>query len=442
MFEGTINPTRRFNIVLVVMIIVAMGPYVVSSFRVEHFIIYPLGVLVVLTRWRTIHNRIMSSGLLVMGPWLLIIVIGLVASVVSPMVESRWGYGSFLAGADNMLMPLTVALVVIGMAPSPTTTDSLKVVWKTIVALGVLNGVVAVANMMAPAVSDLLRPFWGAEDTDSTVADRAMTMGRFSGIFNQPAEAGLFYSIAAIAAVAVFSNNRRLMWPALLVITVGGMLTVSKVFLFIGLPIAVVYLMVRSTPAQRVTSVVTVAAMLVAIFSTPFIRNWSGLDYLFRFAETGQQSVLELFTAGRWNEGSTLLGVIEYVLHSSPVIGVGLRGLDVPYDSAWTEVFIYAGLIGVGLMVTVYLALFFYSVLLQEPWLRTFGLMLSLVLLGASFGISSLTLNRVSILIWVMMAIIICLPKGEPDHPLAKTFMAGRHRLGERALNPQTFSTT
>lgn len=118
-------------------------------------------------------------------------------------------------------------------------------------------------------------------------------------------------------------------------------------------------------------------------------------------------------TAGRWNEGSTLLGVFEYIYHASPLAGFGFRDLAVPYDSAWNEIAVFTGFNGVGLLSIVYLSLFFYSVVLKDAGAKAYGLMLSIVLIGASFGISSLTLNRVSALVWVIIGIMVCLPKGE-----------------------------
>lgn len=409
------NSTRRFHILIVILMVAAAGPYLVSNFRVEHFVIYPLAGLAVILRWRTITARILGSGLTLVGAWTMLMAIGVMAIQTTPPIAQRWEYGSFPAGVDTVLMPMLVVLIVIGFAPRPTTVDSLWFTCKIIVALGVINGVISVVTMLIPDLTVLLRPFWGAVDTDSTVADRAMDMGRFSGIFNQPAEAGLFYSLAALSAIAVYANSPRKLWPSLVVITVGGLLTVSKVFLFVGLPIALVYLFTRGTLMQRLSRLAAVGALAVVIFSAPFIQTWSGLEYLLRFADAGEQSVLELFTAGRWNEGSTLLGVFEYIYHASPLVGVGFRGLSVPYDSAWAEIAVFTGFLGVGLLTLVYLALSAYSILLKDAGAKAYCVVLSVVLIGASFGISSLTLNRVAVLIWVIIGIIICLPKGEPD---------------------------
>lgn len=437
------NATWKFHVLIAVVMFSALGPYLISSFRVEHFVIYPLAGAAVLLRWRTILDRVLGSGLTLMISWFLLLVIGFMAVQHTPAITPRWEYGSFPAGVDTVLLPVLVVLIVIGFAPKPTTVASLWFACKIIAVLGVVNGIISIVTVLVPDLVVLLRPFWGAVETDSTVADRAMDMGRFSGIFNQPAEAGLFYSLAALSAIAVYINSPFKIWPALVVITIGGMLTVSKVFLFVGLPLALVYLFTRGSLTQRLARLTAVAVLAVGIFSAPFIQTWSGLEYLLRFADAGEESVLELFTAGRWNEGSTLLGVFEYIYHSSPLVGVGFQGLDVPYDSAWAEIAVFTGLFGVGLMIVVYLSLVFYSVVLKDSAAKAYGLMLSVVLIGASFGISSLTLNRVSVLIWVVIGIIVCLPKGEPDramgpdHVSENTSVPGRDNLNGLASSDE-----
>lgn len=409
------NSTRKFHVLIAVVLISAFGPYLVSSFRVEHFVIYPLAAAAVLLRWRTIIDRALGSGLTLFGSWFLLLLLGVIGMQALPATAPRWEYGSFPAGVDTVLLPFLVVLIMVGFAPRPTTAASLWFACRIIAVLGVLNGMLSVITMLIPDLTVLLRPFWGAEGTDDTVADAAMEMGRFSGVFNQPAEAGLFYSLAALSAIAVYAGAPLKLWPTLLVITVGGMLTVSKVFLFVGLPIALIYLFMQGSLIERLSRIAVVTVLAVGIFSAPFIQTWSGLEYLLRFADAGEQSVLELFTAGRWNEGSTLLGVFEYIYHASPLVGVGFRGLAVPYDSAWAEIVVFTGFLGVGLLIVGYLSLLVYSFLLKNAAARAYGLVLSVVLIGASFGISSLTLNRVSVLAWVVIGVIICLPKGETE---------------------------
>lgn len=407
--------TRKFHVLIVVLMVSAFGPYLVSSFRVEHFVIYPLAAAAVLLRWRTLTDRILRSGFTPVVAWLLLLLIGILAMQHTPIIEPRWDYSFFPAGVDTVILPLLVAVIVIGFAPPSVTVDTLWFVCRITVALGVINGVIAVVTMLIPDLTVLLRPFWGAAGAGSTVAERAMDMGRYSGIFNQPAEAGLFYSLAALSAIAVYTGTPRRLWLTLSIITIGGMLTVSKVFLFVGLPLALVYLLTRGSLGQRFVRLIVVAVLAVVIFSVPFIQTWSGLDYLLRFADAGEQSVLELFTAGRWNDGSTLLGVFDYIYTASPLVGVGFRGLDVPYDSAWAEIVVFTGYIGVALLALVYLFFLIYSVLLKDASARAYGLMFSILLIGASFGISSLTLNRVSVLAWVIFGIIVCLPKGREN---------------------------
>ena len=72
-----------------------------------------------------------------------------------------------------------------------------------------VNGLVAVlASYVGAARIPLLRLFWAAGG-GVTVAELAAGNGRFSGVFNQPAEAGVAYSLAAFCLVFLMRSGAR-----------------------------------------------------------------------------------------------------------------------------------------------------------------------------------------------------------------------------------------
>jgi hypothetical protein len=74
------------------------------------------------------------------------------------------------------------------------------------------------------------------------VAANAASDGRYTGIFNQPAEAGIAYGVALLLLTWLARTREwkpfSVTCAAALVIT-GGVLTVSKVFLLCAAPVAV-----------------------------------------------------------------------------------------------------------------------------------------------------------------------------------------------------------
>ena len=73
------------------------------------------------------------------------------------------------------------------------------------------------------------------------MAANAASDGRYTGIFNQPAEAGIAYGVALLLLTWLARTREWKPFPvtcaAALVIT-GGVLTVSKVFLLCAAPVA------------------------------------------------------------------------------------------------------------------------------------------------------------------------------------------------------------
>lgn len=64
-----------------------------------------------------------------------------------------------------------------------------------------VNAAVSYLMLVSPGDYDQLMSAWWTGDGGVSTAERAATMGRYSGIFNQPAEAGVAYSLGLIAAV-------------------------------------------------------------------------------------------------------------------------------------------------------------------------------------------------------------------------------------------------
>ena len=76
------------------------------------------------------------------------------------------------------------------------------------------------------------------------VSQLSTSGGRYSGVFSQPAEAGLAYSIAIIVWVYLATTCKRITsigWLSLGIIIIGGSLTISKTFILGGFPLAMLY---------------------------------------------------------------------------------------------------------------------------------------------------------------------------------------------------------
>ena len=233
------------------------------------------------------------------------------------------------------------------------------------------------------------------------MAANAAENGRWTGIFNQPAEAGVAYGVALLCLIYLAQSRQiRLMTTALCAtaLIAGGMLTVSKIFLLAALPLAVM-LTLRS-PRGRVRVIVCSAAALTLLWvlgTARLLPAWPHeASRLGAFLRPSSSLATE-YTAGRYGTGGSLGPAVSDVLHASPWYGFGAGGLATAYDSLWVQVLVLAGVAGVVLAAVALLMLAFRfwrlrGVTRPAEW-RLAGAVLVLAV-AASLGLPSLTANR------------------------------------------------
>lgn len=427
------NSTYRGSRALVVVLcLAAFGPYLVGSVRTEQLAVYATFPFVLFGL-----ARLPSWSYDIVAAWSWTVLLATLGVVFPYAGALPWEPGSRLAGYDNLLLPLMTMVAILVLVPQGGARVALKTAARTVALASAANAIVATTSTILP-LNFLLRPFWGAASNAGTVAESAQTMGRYAGVFAQPAEAGLVYSIAAVLSVWRYSDRPSRMYLLLTIITVGGVLSVSKVFLLVGLPVTIILLWLLRRGTARVNMVVSTSLIGTLILSATFIQEWDGFSYLTRLLEPpAGVSLIEFYTAGRWNSGAPMIEFVKFLLTVSPWTGVGAGGLVASYDSQWTESLVMGGVLGV-LGVVAVLALLLAKmrrILDRDTRLTAFAFLA--VLIGASFGIPSLTANRAATIIWVVAALLLLIAY-TPSSAQTATQIGSRnpdsvHKLRRRA---------
>jgi hypothetical protein len=417
---------RATGVAVTSAVVAAFGPYTpIAGIRTEQVVIYGLcAIALVSLRWTrfTIPRRATLVFVLIAAQ----VLIAVAGSLLPVPDLTGFGRGSTPAGLDNLVLPLAVLVTVWTLLDWGVERERLlTILCRVVIAAMCLNAVLAYWSQ-AHDLTPVLSRFWdntAVSDTfTDTVAGRASQLGRYTGIFNQPAEAGEMYSFALLAAIYQFRASTLKFAVAGLLITVGGLLTVSKVFLLVGLPIAGWQVLRQSTGrSRRMVLLVSAAVATAALAQSGIGPRWIGGDFLAQLLHPGaSHDVLDLYTGGRLGDESSLHSVVTAVLHHAPWFGFGAAGLAVPYDNGWVEALCVAGLSG-AVLYTVLLAA------IAACWIRRGGAMppehsrlgggLVLLLIGASVGLPALTANRVATVAWLLLGVLLLAPATDHAAP-------------------------
>lgn len=405
------TPSHRLLVLIIG--IAVFGPYVVGGIRTEQLVIYLLLVALVPATFLRFRPQ---GTLRFLVPWVAYILVGLVAVIFPLSKAAPFGPGGLLAGLDNVLLPLAIMLLIWSVVADFEARELLILVAKVLAWGMAINGLIAMV-MIHVDLTSVLRPFWTATDVvqGSTVAERAATLGRFSGIFNQPAEAGYLYGIAGIVAILVYRHRALLLSAILIAITIGGLLSVSKVFILGALPFVILYWLWAFR--RRIMVPITAGVALLAILSSPLITAWAGLGYLTRLINPfGDEGVIGFYTAGRIADGSMMMKVIEAAIVFNPFVGVGAGGWRVEYDSVIAEALVTTGIIGLALHLLVLVALFTLPFGLINWHERVFTFFFALITAGAGLGFTPLTANRTATFAWMLIALLVLVKRHDRTH--------------------------
>ncbi|WP_124771942.1 hypothetical protein [Micromonospora inaquosa] len=425
--SGTATRWGRAAVVLITMSV--FGPYLAGGIRTEQVAVYGAAVLLcALGLWSRVS--LTTAGGVVVALHLAVVGVATIGVVFPPLNPTLHSVGSLTGGYDSLLLPLAVVLVLAMLVGSGANPAALlrSVCIVTVWAMAA-NTVVAIYSISSNSttVLALFRLFGEGE----SVADRAERMGRYSGIFNQPAEAGLLYSVALLAAIYLYRDHIPKFTVSVAALTIGGTLSVSKIFLLVGAPIALAQILLVPGRRRRMWSLALTAVSVGLLTQLDVLERWDGRDFLLRLLPgAGQGDQVTLYTAGRFGEHSSLNEVVGAAFDISPMTGAGVRGLQLPYDNGWVEALVIAGVIGVVLHTALLAALFvgwLHGRSARPESVLAGGLVLAVV--GASFGLPAITANRCATIVWLLLGLLLVVARPAAATTWWQRPGEGRHRV-------------
>jgi len=440
-----LNESQKLSPLPLLLVAASFGPYLWMAYgvRTEHVLIYgmlPLALLALLLKRRPI--LVFPPLLRLWGTMLAITLWTLMVTFLGPRnYESGM---KVIAHLENYVQPIAIILILVAFVrPMSEETASLLFhrTCQALIAMLVLNSLLVLASVFVN-LSGVLHHFVGAGDAaGSTVSARAASMGRYSGVFNQPMESGLAYSLGLLAWASLIHRTNRVTltdYATLAFLFLGGVISVSKIFIAGGCPLFLMYLTSVGRTRQLFNWKLIVAGVLVTAVSVKVLQQWVGLDFflrLFRARGGEEANLIALFTAGRFGHEEAFVHLLfARVWEEAPLYGFGFAAQSL-LDNAFLEFFMQGGLPALLGYVLLVLSL---GVIGMQQWRRGTPegrLLLAIFVLisGGGVGAPVLTLNRASTVLWVLLSLILFIVAARQARDTATTARVAYRRPAVRA---------
>lgn len=404
------------RIIIILLIIASFGPYLSSKgIRTEHVVIYllmPFACLVLFKREKTFLNYKYIFGI-----FLILLLLLIWVSTVTFLTGQYESTSKLIADIENYLQPIAVMVIVAAFVKNFSVTDLCKLLNRAgniLIILLSLNAILAIMSSFTDMYNYLYMFYGSYEDS---VAYLSMQMGRYNGIFNQPFESGVTYSLGIIVWAYQITQKQKpstVDYALIVLLLVGGSLSVSKVFLLGGIPLFLIFLIItkRLKIFYNWRGLIVLIPLFVLAWS--LITQWSGYDYmmrLFRFETTNMSfnDYVYFFTAGRLGGETTVKTIWSYVASVSPFCGLGFASITGAIDNGYLLYFAQGGIVALLLFLV---SLFILGRLSLRNYANVEGKLLIIILLliiGASLGAPVYTINRFSTILWAILPILCCI---------------------------------
>lgn len=325
-----------------------------------------------------------------------------------------------VARAESFLQPFAIVVVLAVFVRLATVADVdlvLRRSCQVLITLLAINAALILVQIVY-GVSWFFEPFLAPRSTTSgNVWDRALSMGRYTGIFGMPFDSGLTYSLGLLAWVYLSRVKRRIdLWLvfSLPLLLVGAVASISKVSVILGSVLFFGFLIAGRGVLRRVLRlqtlvqvVVVVAALGVGLY---WSDRWSGISRLRRYMPDGQgPDVIALYTEGRYSgisEGEGLAKGFLAIWRESPLTGIGFAR-PITVDSAYLDMYAMGGFPALVLYFAVLanlgmLGMRWYGRSLEGKFL----FFLFLLVLGSSLGAPVVTANRFAPALWGLFVLL------------------------------------
>lgn len=389
----------RINPVSLILIS-SMGPYIIKSLgiRLEHILIYFVFIWVILNNYKININSFIIFILLIIAS-----IIPLIGEFISNNNTSN--YAQIIAGSDNYILFASVFFISATYFNKNKDPDLFFQIVILNLNLLVLNTIIALISTTG-LISEILFFFHSTtiENLDigvESVSALSAKMNRFSGIFDQPLEAGLSYSIGMLSSIYIYKIKKITTYKFIIYIimlNLGGVLTVSKVFIYGGLPLSIIYYCIIN---KSTISLIFLSLPVIVLTKIVLLMS-GGSDFFERLLDFN--NLIDNIIYGRYDVDSNIIINFEENFKNNLIFGLGYTGRSI-YDSGYFQYFIQGGILQLALQVFLLIYLTLMS-RLKSPYFFLLIIFINFQQFMTLLGGPTILSNRSSVYLGIMYACI------------------------------------
>lgn len=394
-----------------ILIISAFGPYLFPSIgiRVDHLFIYGIFILLVIFNKVYFLKDFSISFILI-----LLVVLFLLPFVNSITAVNIISSSLFVAQIENYLQPLIIFLIFASLMPIKI--DELDNVFnkglEIIIWLAAFNTIFSIYTFLNPDTS-LIRFFSGTRIIDHSVlgeltnAELNLSAGKSIGIFSQTYSVGFLYAFSILGWGYLYRNENTQKiknFFLLSLLLIGGLISFSKIFLVIGIPLFVFFVGLKKFIYIFIP--ILLAILIIISFNSSIIetiRDYEAMKYIYRLI-VGFTSgdIVNIFTSGRLSEDSIIFPNIINILSTNTFFGLGYGSIETS-DFAFYEIISLGGLFSLfayTFLLIIVIVPIFNLRSLKDKYFYSFFIILCFL---SSLAAPIFTANRISIIIWFVI---------------------------------------
>lgn len=402
---------------LLILIISAFGIQLTSTIRCDHVVIYVFFIFSIIILAK-------EPKMLVVKPLFYILIFLIFEIVWTTTVtcfsERDLDFIKVLAKFENYLQPIALIIIVMVFVRNNTAKQIEQLIGmlcRTFIILLLLNTIIILIDRFYDISSWIT--YWFITER-SHVSALARLNERYSGIFDQPIDAGTSYSLGIVVWVYLFRKNyiRGLKdYLSLAVIFIGGFFPSSKAYFFCGIPLFFIYLIWGKTKNYSLLKIINWRMIVLIFFAICSAYLLSIMDIIkfdkftsyFDTTLYQQTNILSRITATRYGSGeeSRIVQNYNYVKQYSLLYGVGFAGGITALDSAFMEFFVQGGVVAGIIYIAVILTISLHGLVNYKNYEECHLLLIvSIIIVGAGLGSAIITMNRFSVIMWALVVLI------------------------------------